>query len=64
MARRYSPLAIIGMAMSCAALSYGIASGEAHAQKAPGRIFNTAKEKLREGKTIVGATVFSPDPNV
>src|SRR5215831_14134587 len=28
------------------------------------RIFNTAKQKLREGKPIVGATVFSPDANI
>src|SRR6184192_610173 len=33
-------------------------------QKAPARIFNTAKQKLREGKMVVGATVFSPDPNI
>src|SRR5947207_11591829 len=33
-------------------------------QKAPARIFNTAKQKLREGKMLVGATVFSPDPNI
>src|SRR5437762_10550018 len=33
-------------------------------QKAPARIFNTAKQKLHEGKMLVGATVFSPDPNI
>ena len=33
-------------------------------QKAPARIFNTAKQKVREGKMLVGATVFSPDPNI
>lgn len=40
--------------------------GGAQAQqpKAPARIFNTAKQKLREGKPLVGATVFSPDPNI
>jgi 2-keto-3-deoxy-L-rhamnonate aldolase RhmA len=33
-------------------------------QKAPVKIYNTAKQKLKEGKPIVGATVFSPDPNI
>ena len=33
-------------------------------QKAPARLYNTAKQKLRDGKQIVGATVFSPDPNI
>src|ERR1700732_2572626 len=33
-------------------------------QKAPTRLYNTAKQKLMEGKPIVGATVFSPDPNI
>src|SRR5262245_50757906 len=47
------------------ALSW-IVLGEAQAQqqKAPVRNFNTAKQKLREGKSVVGATVFSPDPNI
>jgi 2-keto-3-deoxy-L-rhamnonate aldolase RhmA len=27
-------------------------------------LYNTAKEKLKEGKTLVGATIFSPDPNI
>jgi 2-keto-3-deoxy-L-rhamnonate aldolase RhmA len=33
-------------------------------QKSPARIYNTAKQKLKEGKQIFGATVLSPDPNV
>jgi 2-keto-3-deoxy-L-rhamnonate aldolase RhmA len=33
-------------------------------QKTSARIYNTAKQKLKEGKQIVGATVFSPDPNM
>ena len=32
--------------------------------KAPAKIYNTAKQKLKEGKPLVGATVFSPDPNI
>lgn len=27
-------------------------------------LYNTAKQKLKDGKQIVGATVFSPDPNI
>jgi len=40
-----------------------ITAGKAQVQeqKAPARLYNTAKEKLMEGKQIVGATVFSPD---
>jgi len=41
-----------------------VADALAQQQKAPARIYNTAKQKLREGKTLVGATVFSPDPNI
>src|SRR6266700_981440 len=43
-----------------------IAPGKAQApqQRAPARLYNTAKQKLRDGKQIVGATVFSPDPNI
>jgi 2-keto-3-deoxy-L-rhamnonate aldolase RhmA len=33
------------------------------AQQAP-RIYNTAKQKLLDGKQVVGGTVFSPDPNM
>jgi len=33
-------------------------------KKASARLYNTAKQKLVEGKQIVGATVFSPDPNI
>ena len=43
-----------------------IAPGKAQVQqqKAPARLYNTAKQKLKDGKPIVGATVFSPDPNI
>jgi 2-keto-3-deoxy-L-rhamnonate aldolase RhmA len=33
------------------------------AQQAP-KIYNTAKQKLLDGKQIVGGTVYSPDPNM
>ena len=32
-------------------------------QGAP-RLYNTAKQKLLEGKQLVGVTIFSPDPNI
>ena len=45
---------------------YWITAGNAQVPgpKAPARLYNTAKRKLMEGKQIVGATVFSPDPNI
>src|SRR5260370_33512614 len=59
-ARYYTSFAAI-----CTVLSWMVL-GEAQVQqqKAPVRLFNTAKQKLTEGKQIVGATVFSPDPNI
>jgi 2-keto-3-deoxy-L-rhamnonate aldolase RhmA len=33
-------------------------------QKTSARIYNTAKQKLKEGQQIFGATVYSPDPNM
>jgi 2-keto-3-deoxy-L-rhamnonate aldolase RhmA len=30
----------------------------------PARMYNTAKQKLREGKMLVGGTIQSPDPNI
>jgi 2-keto-3-deoxy-L-rhamnonate aldolase RhmA len=35
----------------------------APAQEGP-KVYNTAKQKLADGKQIVGGTVFSPDPNM
>jgi len=44
------------------------AVGTIHAQQtagAPsGKLYNTAKQKLKEGKEIVGSSVYSPDPNI
>lgn len=62
-ARDSISLTAIGMTVICVALSW-LVLGEAQQQKAPARISNTAKPKLREGKTLVGATVFSPDQNI
>jgi 2-keto-3-deoxy-L-rhamnonate aldolase RhmA len=38
--------------------------GQAQQQKGSTTLYNTAKQKLKEGKPIVGATIFSPDPNI
>lgn len=55
----------ISMALAWMALGGGqMTDAQAQQEKAPARIYNTAKQKLREGKTLVGATVFSPDPNI
>jgi 2-keto-3-deoxy-L-rhamnonate aldolase RhmA len=56
---------VLSFGVLCMVLCW-ITPGEAQApqQKAPARLYNTAKQKLREGKPIVGATVFSPDPNI
>src|SRR5260370_11037686 len=56
---------VLSFTVICMVLCW-IAPGEAQAprQKTPARLYNTAKQKLMEGKQIVGATVFSPDPNM
>src|SRR6266446_1022242 len=56
---------VISFTVICIVLCW-IATGKAQApgQKASVRLYNTAKQKLMEGKQIVGATVFSPDPNI
>jgi 2-keto-3-deoxy-L-rhamnonate aldolase RhmA len=46
-------------ALFCAALTLGLT----HAQQAP-KYYNTAKQKLLDGKQIVGGTVSSNDPNI
>ena len=42
--------------------------GNMNAQQAPaappGKLYNTAKQKLKEGKDIIGSSVYSPDPNI
>jgi 2-keto-3-deoxy-L-rhamnonate aldolase RhmA len=37
--------------------------GMVEAQQTP-KIYNTAKQKLIDGKQVVGATIFSPDPSI
>jgi len=59
-AKRIVPALVICLAFFC------IAVGEAQMapQKLSAPLYNTAKQKLKEGKPLVGATVFSPDPNM
>src|SRR5258707_9458099 len=56
---------VVSFIVVCFALCW-ITAGKAQVpdQKVPARLYNTAKQKLMEGKQIVGATVFSPDPNI
>lgn len=49
----------------CAALLLVLASDLAGQQSgAPGRVYNSVKQKLSEGKQVVGGTVSIPDPEV
>jgi hypothetical protein len=49
---------------AAAAAIMAIFSPAVPAQTPPPKIYNTAKLKLAQGKPIIGATVFSPDPNM
>jgi 2-keto-3-deoxy-L-rhamnonate aldolase RhmA len=42
----------------------GQGKAQVQPQKPAARLYNTAKAKLKDGKPLVGATVFSPDPNI
>lgn len=52
--------AVIGIAFCWITLG----GAQAPQEKTPARLYNTAKQKLKDGKPLVGATVFSPDPNI
>jgi 2-keto-3-deoxy-L-rhamnonate aldolase RhmA len=62
---------ITGAAAVCTALCLAIAliaqqpqgQGKGKQGGAP-RLYNTVKQKLQEGKPVVGVTIFSPDPNI
>jgi 2-keto-3-deoxy-L-rhamnonate aldolase RhmA len=45
--------------VSAALTSEGRAQGEGR-----GRLYNTAKQKLMEGKPVVGGTIYTSDPNI
>lgn len=56
---------VVSFAVVCTVLCLAtIRVTRAQQAAAPVRIYNTAKQKLMEGKQIVGATIFSPDPNI
>src|SRR6267143_1591826 len=56
---------IVPFTMICIAICWiTFANAQTPQQKSPARIYNTAKQKLKEGKQIFGATVLSPDPNM
>jgi hypothetical protein len=59
-ARYYNSLAVLFVLLSCLTLR----PTAAPRQQPATRLFNTAKLKLREGTQLVGATIFSPDPNI
>jgi 2-keto-3-deoxy-L-rhamnonate aldolase RhmA len=59
-ARQIFPFTVI-----CIAVCWiTFANAQMSQQKSPARIYNTAKQKLKEGKQFSGATVLSPDPNM
>jgi 2-keto-3-deoxy-L-rhamnonate aldolase RhmA len=56
---------IVPFTMICIAICWiTFANAQMSQQKSPARIYNTAKQKLKDGKQIFGATVLSPDPNM
>jgi 2-keto-3-deoxy-L-rhamnonate aldolase RhmA len=54
--------ALVGVLVACCCMAF--TKLQAQQTKPQARIYNTAKQKLAQGKTLVGATVFSPDPNI
>ena len=56
---------IFSFMIICMTLGWiGQGKAQVQQQKAPARLYNTAKQRLKDGKPLVGATVFSPDPNI
>jgi len=56
---------IFSFLVICMMLSWiGLGKAQVQQQKSAARLYNTAKQKLKDGKPLVGATVFSPDPNI
>jgi len=56
---------VVLFTMICMAFCW-ITIGEAQVsqQKTPVRLYNTAKQKLKDGKVLVGGTIYSPDANM
>lgn len=54
-------LVLLGLAL---ALLSSMTSTSTSAPAPPARTFNTAKQKLMEGKPLIGGTVYTSDPNI
>ena len=51
--------------LAVALMALGVtAATKTHVQTEQVRMYNTAKQKLMEGKPIVGGTVYTSDPNI
>jgi 2-keto-3-deoxy-L-rhamnonate aldolase RhmA len=56
--------AALYFSLTLSAQAPGQGAGQGKAKQGAPRMYNTAKQKLLEGKQIVGVTIFSPDPNI
>ena len=54
----------LAAALVTAALSAGAPIALAQQPAAPQALYNTAKQKLKDGKQVVGGTVINPDPDI
>jgi len=50
--------------VAAAAISFGETPGLAQQPAAPAALYNTVKQKLKDGKQVVGGTVINPDPDI
>ncbi len=55
---------ITGCVVLLAFFCLAVGRAQVAQQKSAAPLYNTAKQKLKDGKPLVGATVFSPDPNM
>ena len=60
---RLTRIGFVAALLAAAALALGTALG-AQAPDPPPALYNTVKQKLKEGKQVVGVTVTIPDPDV
>jgi len=57
-------LSALGGTLLCTFTCLAQAQPDWRMSNGPVRVYNTAKQKLRDGKQIVGVTISSPDPNI
>ena len=62
MSQKFALRIVTTCALFCC-IATGTASPQQQ-QKPATHIYNTAKQKLKDGEQIFGATIFSPDPNI